>query len=229
MVLSLPDIAALGFFLAAWVSYSMAVRLGLMKRQGLNHSMDEYRTRWMEEMSRRDVRIVDANIMASLQNGAAFFTSTSLIAIGGSATMLRATDDMLKIFAEASMGLVADRVLWELKIVGLLVIFGYAFFKFAWAYRLFNFTAILIGATPARSDPDGATRDAMVRRAARMNIAAGSHFTRGQRALFFALAYFGWFLGPYAFMVTTAAVIVVMGARQFSSDARRALEDDAAA
>ena len=226
MAFSLPDIAALGFFLVAWVSYSMAVRLGLMKRQGLNHSMDEYRTRWMEEMSRRDVRIVDANIMASLQNGAAFFTSTSLIAIGGSATMLRATDDMLKIFAEASMGLVADRVLWELKIVGLLVIFGYAFFKFAWAYRLFNFTAILIGATPARGDPDGATRDAMVRRASRMNIAAGSHFTRGQRALFFALAYFGWFLGPYAFMATTAAVIVVMGARQFSSDARRALEDD---
>jgi len=226
MVLSLPDIAALGFFLAAWISYSMAVQLGLMKLQGLNHSMDQYRTRWMEEMSRRDVRIVDSAIMASLQNGAAFFTSTSLIAIGGSATMLRATDDMLKIVGEASMGLVADRVLWELKIVGLLIIFGYAFFKFAWAYRLFNFTAILIGATPARADPDGAARAAMVRRASRMNIAAGSHFTRGQRALFFALAYFGWFLGPYAFMATTAAVICVMAARQFSSDARRALEDD---
>ena len=225
MVLSIPDIAALSFFLAAWISYNMAVQLGLMKRQGLNHSMDEYRTRWMEEMSRRDARMVDANIMASLQNGAAFFTSTSLIAIGGAATMLRATDDMLKIVAEASMGLVADRVLWELKVVGLLIIFGYAFFKFAWAYRLFNFTAILIGATPARGDPDGAARDAMVGRASRMNIAAGSHFTRGQRALFFALAYFGWFLGPYAFMATTAAVIVVMGARQFSSDARRALED----
>ena len=226
MVLSLPDVAALGFFLAAWVSYSLAVRLGLMHREGLNHSMDQYRIRWMEEMARRDVRMVDSSIMASLQNGAAFFTSTSLIAIGGTATMLRATDDMLKIFAEASMGLVADRVLWELKIIGLLVIFGYAFFKFAWAYRLFNFTAILIGATPARADPDAAGREAMVRRAARMNIAAGAHFTRGQRALFFALAYFGWFLGPWAFMATTLAVIAVMAARQFRSDARRALEDE---
>ncbi len=229
MVLSLPDVVALGFFLVAWVSYNMAVRVGLGRRPGLNHSMDEFRTRWMEEMSRRDVRMVDSSIMASLQNGAAFFTSTSLIAIGGTATMLRATDDMLKIFSEASMGLVADRVLWELKIVGLLIIFGYAFFKFAWAYRLFNFTAILIGATPARSDPDEAARTAMVRRAARMNIAAGSHFTRGQRALFFALAYFGWFLGPYAFMATTLAVMAVMAARQFRSDARRALEDDASA
>ncbi len=226
MVLSLPDMMAVGFFLFAWVSYSMAVRLGLMQREGLNHSMNQYRMRWMDEMSRRDVRIVDSAIMASLQNGAAFFTSTSLIAIGGAATMLRATDDMLKIVGEASMGLAADRVLWELKIIGLLVIFGYAFFKFAWAYRLFNFTAILIGATPARADPDETARAAMVRRASRMNIAAGSHFTRGQRALFFALAYFGWFLGPYAFMATTAAVICVMAARQFSSDARRALEDD---
>ncbi len=225
MVLSLPDVVALGFFLVAWVSYNVAVRKGLMHRDGLNHSMDQYRTRWMEEMSRRDVRMVDSSIMGSLQNGAAFFTSTSLIAIGGTATMLRATDDMLKIFSDASMGLVPDRVLWELKIVGLLVIFGYAFFKFAWAYRLFNFTASLIGATPARSDPDEVARAAMVRRAARMNIAAGSHFTRGQRALFFALAYFGWFLGPYAFMATTLAVMAVMAARQFRSDARRALED----
>ena len=84
MALSLPDIAALGFFLAAWVSYSMAVRLGLMKREGLNHSMDQYRNRWMEEMSRRDVRIVDANIMGSLQNGAAFFTSTCCCIAGAS-------------------------------------------------------------------------------------------------------------------------------------------------
>jgi uncharacterized membrane protein len=68
-------------------------------------------------------------------------------------------------------------------------------------------------------------RAKLLRRAARMNIAAGSHFTRGQRALFFALAYFGWFLGPYAFMATTLAVIGVMTARQFRSDARRALED----
>ena len=33
--------------------------------------------------------------------------------------------------------------------IGLAVIFVYAFFKFAWSYRLFNYAAILLGAHAA--------------------------------------------------------------------------------
>jgi uncharacterized membrane protein len=222
--LSLPDLAALGFFAFAWLSYHMAIERRIGDEPGLNHMMNDYRRRWMEEMAERDSRIVDSGIMASLQNGTAFFASTSLIAIGGVATLLRTTDDVLRIFSEVSVGLVPDRSLWEIKVIGLLLMFGYAFFKFAWAYRLFNYTAILIGATPPRTFPDRAERDRMVKRAGAMNIVAGSHFTRGQRAFFFALAYLGWFLGPWTFMASTGAVLYVMGKRQFGSDARRALQ-----
>ena len=42
----------------------------------------------------------------------------------------------------------ADPRLWEIKAIGLAVIFVYAFFKFAWSYRLFNYVAILLGAMP---------------------------------------------------------------------------------
>ena len=66
----------------------------------------------------------------------------------------------------------------------------------------------------------------MARRAARMSSVASRHFSRGQRAFFFALAYIGWFLGPWVFIVMTAGVVYVMWARQFSSDARRALFPD---
>jgi uncharacterized membrane protein len=38
-----------------------------------------------------------------------------------------------------------------------------------------------------------------------------------------ALAWLGWFVGPYALLVSTAAVLVAMWRRQFSSDARAAL------
>ena len=54
-----------------------------------------------------------------------------------------------------------------------------------------------------------------------MNIAAGRHFNRGQRAFFFALAYLGWFLGPVSFLVVTGAVLTAMWRRQFASDAAR--------
>lgn len=222
-LLRLPDLFALGFFVAAWGVYHVLLGHGPGAALGLNQQMNRYRIRWMLEMAERDVRIVDASLMGSLQNGSAFFASTSLLAIGGTATLLRATDDVLKIFSDLPLGPGTSRETWEIKIVGLLVIFGYAFFKFAWSYRLFNYAAILVGATPPRLSPDQRERRRIAMRAAQMNIAAGRHFTRGQRAFFFALAYFGWFLGPWVFVGTTSAVLWVMWARQFISDAQHAV------
>ena len=221
--LSPPDFGALAFFVIAWLAYSYVIAGGRGDHRGLNYLMDEYRLRWMREMAIRDMRMVDSGIMASLQNGTAFFASTSILAFGGAASMLRGADDAVKVFAEISFGMTPSRGLFELKVIGLLVIFGYAFFKFAWAYRLFNFSAILIGATPARAATDVDARERMATRAASMLGAAGGHFSRGQRAFFFALAYLGWFLGPWTFIIMTAAVVFVMWARQFHSDARRAL------
>ncbi len=221
--LTAPDLAAFLFFVAAWGAYHVLLAHGPGAENGLNQLMNSYRIRWMIEMSERDVRIMDASLMGSLQNGTAFFASTSLLAIGGTSTLLRATDDVLQIFSALPFGSDTSRTAWEVKIVGLLLIFGYAFFKFAWSYRLFNYTAILVGATPARLSADGVQRRRIAMRAAQMNIAAGRHFTRGQRAFFFALAYFGWFVGPYAFMITTAAILIVMSARQFVSDAHEAV------
>ncbi len=45
-----------------------------------------------------------------------------------------------------------------MKVIGLLLIFGYAFFKFAWAYRLFNYAAVLVGAHASASSPDAEER-----------------------------------------------------------------------
>jgi uncharacterized membrane protein len=217
---SILDAAALGFFATAWTVYHVFIERdhGL----GLNHLMNGYRLRWMLEMADREQRMVDSGIMATLQNGTAFFASTSLLAIGGAISLLRASDDVQRVFSDLPLGLVASRGLWELKVIGILLIFGYAFFKFSWSYRLFNYAAILIGATPSKSAPDASQRRRMAMRAAEMNISAGKHFSRGQRAFFFALAYLGWFLGPYLFVATTAAVLVVMWMRQYKSDARAA-------
>ena len=57
--------------------------------------MDAFRSVWMRRMIERELRIVDTTIMASLQNGTAFFASTSLIALGGSLSFLRSPDETL--------------------------------------------------------------------------------------------------------------------------------------
>ena len=223
---SMMDALSLLFFAASWGLYHYIVELSPTHEIGLNTVMDGYRLRWMENMRIREVRIVDTQIMGSLQNGTAFFASTSLLAIGASATLLRATDDVLQVFRDLPFGLITTRALWEIKAAGLMVIFGYAFFKFSWSYRLFNYAAILLGATPPWNSPDVEERNRTALRASHMNIVAGRHFNRGQRAFFFALAYLGWFIGPAIFCFMTAFVLIVMWLRQFRSDALKAVLAD---
>ena len=220
--IQLSDIIALAVFAAAWCAYHFFVE---STKGGLNALMNAHRLEWMDEMSRRDMRMVDTALMASLQNGTAFFASTSLLAIGAASALLRATDDVLKVFTDLPFGPVVTRGLWEAKVLGLLVILVYAFFKFSWSYRLFNYSAVLIGATPEKDSPKVEQRRRTAFHAAQMNIAAARHFSRGQRAFFFALGYLGWFVSPYVFMASTACILAVMAMRQFSSDARQALLD----
>jgi uncharacterized membrane protein len=105
----------------------------------------------------------------------------------------------------------------------MILIFIYAFFKFAWAYRLFNYVAILIGAMPQAKQRDTPEAEAHVIRTTRLFEAAGRHFNRGQRAFFFALGYLGWFVSPWILFITTAAVVIVTWRRQFASNAWRAM------
>jgi uncharacterized membrane protein len=219
---TLTDYIALGFFLVAWFGYHAALELTPAGQRSLNKVMNQYRYRWMEQMVVRENRIVDTTIMASLMNGTAFFASTSLIAIGGTLALFQSTAEILPIFADLPFGAVPTRHALEAKVIGLAVIFVYAFFKFAWSYRLFNYMAILLGAVPVLKE--GSKDEALVvaRQAGAMSAAAGKHFNRGQRAFFFSLAYLGWFVSSYVFMAATAGILFVMWRRQFVSDAREA-------
>ena len=218
------DLCALVYFIAAWIGYGLSVGRMRGRMVSLSQIMNAQREVWARQMVLRENRVVDTTINASLQNGTAFFASTSLLALGGVLTLSRSSDDVLTLFGALPFGAVTTRVTWELKVAGLAVVFVYAFFKFAWAYRLFNYGAILFGAVPPRES--GASEAAMMRsalRASAMNIAAGKHFARGQRAFFFALGYLGWFVGPIVLIATTTAVVLVMWRRQFASEIRSAL------
>jgi uncharacterized membrane protein len=220
-MLSSIDLLAFAWFLAAWLGYSYVIERTDKGRHGLNALMNKYRDAWMQHMLGRDGRIVDAQVSAALQNGTAFFASTSLIAVGGTVSLLRAPDAVLPVISVLPFG-APSRDLWEMKMMGLAIIFVYAFFKFAWAYRLYNYFAILIGAAPPPGEQNSPDAKAFAHRAASICADAGQHFNRGQRAFFFALGYLGWFLGPLPLALTTLAVVIVMWRRQFDSRSRRA-------
>ncbi len=217
------DVFALSFFLLTWAVYSFAIARSENRRRGLNAEMNRYRDGWMTQMLGRDIRMVDAQIVAALQNGTAFFASTSLIAAGGSLTLVRSTREFIDVVSALPFGIQTSAVQWEAKTMGLTVIFVYAFFKFGWAYRLFNYVAIMVGATPPSTMKDDADAKAHAARVGRLCDAAGRHFNRGQRAFFFALGYLGWFVSPWLLIVTTIAVAVIMWRRQFGPELRTIL------
>jgi uncharacterized membrane protein len=222
---TLFDLLAFAWFLGAWLGYSLLIEKTAKGRSGLNALMNTYRDAWMERLLARDMRMVDAQVTAALQNGTAFFASTSLIAIGGTLTLLRSTDQILTLVAALPFGVPQSQEMWQVKIMGLAIIFVYAFFKFAWSYRLFNYFAIMVGAAPPPAEKDTPAAQDFAHRAARLCADAGRHFNRGQRAFFFALGYLGWFLGPIELVLTTTGIVIVTWRRQFASDARLAFSE----
>lgn len=222
-LLSTVDIVALCWFLGVWIAYSVTLSLTERRRRGLNSEMNRYRDVWMLQMLKRETRMVDAQIVAALQNGTAFFASTSLIAIGGTLTLLRSSEEIVQVVGALPFGAQMTHVQWELKTIGLALIFVYAFFKFGWAYRLYNYVAILVGATPPASEKHSVEAKAHAERVGRLCEVAGLHFNRGQRAFFFALGYLGWFISPWLLMVSSVVVAGVLWRRQFASDSRRAV------
>jgi uncharacterized membrane protein len=166
--------------------------------------------------------------MLGLQQGTAFFGSSSLIAIGGCFALIGSSDRVLNVLSDLPLSTAAAaRPVFEVKVIGLILLLAYSFFKFGWSYRLFNYCSILIGAVPVQKDEPGHAEETekAVQRAARMNVLAGKHFNAGLRMIFFSIGYLGWFVGPTVFALTTLLILAVLVRRQFFSAARRAVLD----
>jgi uncharacterized membrane protein len=218
-VTTLPtlDLVAVGWFLICWLIYGYVVDASPLRRRSLSHVMDGHRRVWISTMAVREMRMVDTAIMTGLQNGTAFFASTSALAIGAAFAVLNSTDRIAEVISDISpMGAVSP-VEWEAKGFGLMLIYAYAFFKFGWAYRLFNYASILIGAVPQGEEVATPAGQAAVERAADMIVIAGRHFNRGLRAMFLSVGLLGWFAGPWAFLAATTFIVAVLARRQFAS------------
>lgn len=227
MLLSTIDLAALAFFIAVWTVHTMATAGLLFDRVSLSSAMDRQRETWMRTMARRELRMIDTSIMLGLQQGTAFFGSSALIAIGGCFALIGSSDRVLNVLGDLPLSNPASRAVFEVKVIGLILILAYSFFKFGWSYRLFNYCSILIGAVPVHRDEPGHAEetDRAVKRAARMNVLAGKHFNAGLRGIFFSIGYLGWFVGPVVFALTTLLILAVLIRRQFFSAARQAVID----
>jgi hypothetical protein len=144
------DILAVGFSILEWTVYAVTLEHTADRRDSLSARMHGDREIWIRRMLDREARMVDMQIMASLQNGTAFFASTSLLAVGGGLALLRSTSEALGVLRALPIDLSPSPAPWEIKCVGLIPIFIYAFFKFAW-----GLPAVQLRRDPARLDAGG--------------------------------------------------------------------------
>lgn len=221
--LSGTDLLAVSLFLAAWLVFEFIIDHTALRNSSLSGLMAHKRREWMLVLAERDMRMVDTQIIAGLQQGTAFFASSTILAIGGCFALLGSTDLVSGLYQDLPVDAEFSRGLFELKVLGLMMIFIYSFFKFGWAFRLFNYCSIMIGAVQQTKEANPEIRRAEALQAGEMNIIASAQFTAGLRAIFFALGYIGWFVGPYVFMATTAFIVIVLVRRQYFSRARAVL------
>ncbi len=221
--MSAADIWAISIFFAIWLGFEIITDHTALRFNSLSGLMAHKRREWMLVLAERDLRIVDTSILAGLQQGTAFFASSCILAIGGCFALLGSTDLVSGIYQDLPLDTKFSRGLFELKVLGLALIFIYSFFKFGWAFRLFNYCSILIGAVYQPKDGELEERRRQALQAADMNIIASKHFTAGLRGIFFALGYLGWFVSPYVFIVTTVFIVLVLTRRQYFSRARAIL------
>jgi uncharacterized membrane protein len=212
------DIIAFIFFITVWVGYTWYTDHSHFRRRSISMAMAHNRHRWMLQALKRDNRITDTGILNNLITGVAFFASTTILVLGALMATLGSTTDIGAAISNIVFAQPTTTAFLETKIILLILIFIYAFFKFTWAFRLANYCSIMVGALPASGD-DAPERYHQAARAAKMSMLSSHHFNRGIRAYFFALAALMWFLHPALFMLATTNVCIVLYRREFKSRA----------
>ncbi|PID60011.1 MAG: hypothetical protein CSB44_11915 [Gammaproteobacteria bacterium] len=215
------DYIALVVFFGAWITHDFIVQRHPWRERTLSGHMIAYRRQWIENMIRRDPKMLDVLVQSTLQQGVLFFASTSILLIGALMAGLGAADKALNVLNDLPITGITTRREWELKILLSTLIFVYAFFKFAWSYRLFNYFVIMIGAAPDTSRDDTLPDDDDIanhaNRISEVHTLAARHFTAGVNAYFWALAVISWFISAWLFLAATAWVFLVLYRRAFRS------------
>ncbi|MEI4197487.1 DUF599 domain-containing protein [Roseovarius sp. E0-M6] len=214
------DYAAVALLLLGWQITGFMVERPPARRPSVSILMANYRRRWMEQMVARDPRIFDAQTLAMLRQGTAFFASATMIALGGGLALLGNTETLIGLASDLTIER-DPAIVWEIKILLLLAFLANAFFKFVWSNRLFGYCAVVVAAVPNDpSDPEALPR---ARQAAEINITAARSFNRGLRAIYFAMAAGAWLLGSWALIIGVCITCFIVVRREFASQSRRIL------
>jgi uncharacterized membrane protein len=176
----------------------------------------------------RENRVADSSLIGNLMSSVSFYANTTIYVIAGLMALWSTLDQTMGIISELPFTRQTARMLWEMRLVLLIFVFVFAYFKFTWALREFNLLSIMIGGAPdaktvAASDHGHET---YAKKMAAVNSMAGDEFNRGVRSYYFGLAALAWFIQPWLFIGATTLVVVVLYRRDYASPLLKILQQD---
>jgi uncharacterized membrane protein len=179
----------------------------------------------MLHLLERSNRMPDVSLLGNLMRSVSFFASTSLLVLAGLIAVFGAIDDVINIIQGFPYAQQVSPEFTKLKLIVLVLIFIYAFFKLVWSLRQYNSTVIMVGAAPDVFEAD----EDLFSYANNLGIVlnrATRHFIEGMRGFEFALAALAWFIHPLLFILATILVSLVVYRREFASKTLQAMADD---
>jgi uncharacterized membrane protein len=221
---STTDWIGLAIFFVGWIGYGYYADREARDSRGLRGATHALRLDWARQMVRRENRIVDSSLIGNLMHSVSFYASTTTYIIAGLIAVAGTLDKLVSLTSDLPFARVAGRGVIEVKVILLVGIFVFAYFKFTWSLRQFNYLSILFGAAPSRNDPDDVL-ESYARKCAMLNTLAGDEFNRGIRAYYFGFAAGTWFFSAGVFIAFTLVILAVMWRRDFHSHTLRALSD----
>ncbi len=217
------DVVALAWFLVVWLGYGRVSDKVSGRAVSLNHHMVALREVWMARMLQRDNRIIDSQLIGHTVHSVTFFASTTMLVMAGLMGVFGGLDRVYAVASELSFAVQTSRPFFEAKMLLVIAIFGYGFFKFTWSLRQFNYLCALIGSAPLPPVSE-VQRETIARTTAMMLTEAMGSSNAGMRSDYFALAALAWFIQPWAFIAVTTWMLGVLVIRQLRSRAFRAIE-----
>ena len=213
------DWAAVVVFFLSWAGYAHYARRGAGQHSSVLAATNAVRRQWMLQTTYREVRVLDGVVIQNLSTSPSFFASTTILIIGGLLAVL-GTDKATELVRELPFAARTTTLIFDMKLILLLGIFVYTFFRFTWSMRQYTFGALLIAAAPEAElfATQGLSRDVFADKAGRVVGLAAETFNDGLRGYYFAFAAIGWFFSPLIFVIATFGVVTILYQREFRSE-----------
>ena len=204
-LLPLVDWLALAAFFALWIGYAWFARFWGIRQRSLIATTNRYRGFWMLQATARDPRMLDGVIVQNLSH---------------TPSLLGTTEKAAELVREIPFAQPTPILVFEFKILVLVGIFVYAFFRFSWSMRQYTFVALVIGSMPPAEDFASGRFDAKsyADRAGALVGAAAETFNDGLRAYYFSFAAMAWIFSPLAMVGATVLVVAILYGREFRSE-----------